>query len=219
MQKEQIAEVLTRFPSLAALTPEEWQEEGISITMVPANFTIDEGEFLENAPLILDGLVRIFKLSSDGREVTLYRLSAGECCPLIASSILGETVYEASACVEKPSMVLNVPTKIYKKWIEKHQGFRQYIFQSFARRLIIMSNLIDDINFKSIRVRISEYLIEHTGAENNSLAITHDQLAIELGTAREVISRTLKKMEKEGLLRVARGQITDIQRSKLPVVE
>ncbi|MED1797360.1 Crp/Fnr family transcriptional regulator [Brevibacillus porteri] len=219
MQKEQIAEVLARFPSLAALTLEEWQEEGISITTVPANFTIDEGEFLENAPLILDGLVRIFKLSSDGREVTLYRLSTGECCPLIASSILGETVYEASACVEKPSMVLNVPTKIYKKWIEKHQGFRQYIFQSFARRLIIMSNLIDDIHFKSIRVRISEYLIEHTSAEDDSLAITHDQLAIELGTAREVISRTLKKMEKEGLLRVARGQITDIQRSRLPAVQ
>lgn len=219
MQKDQIAQVIARFPSLAALTPEDWQEEGISVTMVPANFTIDEGEFLENAPLILDGLVRIFKLSSDGREVTLYRLSAGECCPLIASSILGETMYEASACVEKPSMVLNVPTKIYKKWIEKHQDFRQYIFKSFARRLIIMSNLIDDIQFKSIRVRISEYLIEQTIADNDSLAITHDHLAIELGTAREVISRTLKKMEKDGLLRLARGQITHIQRSRLQTAE
>ncbi|MFD0586451.1 Crp/Fnr family transcriptional regulator [Paenibacillus sp. GCM10027627] len=215
IHKEQIKEVVARFPSLAALTEDDWQEEGLSIEVVPANFSIYEGNYLESAPLILDGSVKIYKLSSDGREVTLYRLGSGQCCPLIASSILGESPYDASACVEKPSKLLIIPTHLYKKWVGEHQEFRQFIFKSFAQRLIIMSKLIDDINFKSIRERISEYLIDKTSQDNDSLSITHDFLAIELGTAREVISRTLKKMENDQMLRVVRGEITHIQRSQL----
>ncbi|MGG4443309.1 Crp/Fnr family transcriptional regulator [Brevibacillus fortis] len=215
MQTQQIEDVITLFPSLADISPQDWQEEGISIVSLPVNYIIHEGEFLKNAALVLEGTIRMYKLSGSGREVTLYRIHDGQCCPLMASSILEETEYEASACVEKPTTVLFIPVPIFQRWMDNYKSFRQYIFKTFAGRLIIMSNLIDSMFFKSIRSRISAYLLVMTNADNDSLAITHDNLSIELGTAREVISRTLKAMEKEGLLRLTRGQITHIQRRQL----
>lgn len=215
MQTEQIENVIMRFPCLADISHEDWQEEGITITTLSVNHVIHEGEFLESAALILDGTVRMYKLSGNGREVTLYRINDGECCPLMASSILGETAYEASACIEKPTTVLFIPVHIFQKWMNNYINFRQFIFKSFARRLLIMSDLIDSMFFKSIKSRIAEYLLKMTSIDNDSLSITHDHLSIELGTAREVISRTLKAMEKEGLLTLSRGQITHIQRQKL----
>ncbi|UHA72506.1 Crp/Fnr family transcriptional regulator [Paenibacillus sp. 481] len=215
MQAQQIDDIIKLFPSLADVTQEDWQAEGISIVTLPVNQVIHEGEFLKSAALILDGTVRMYKLSDSGREVTLYRISDGECCPMMASSILGETAYEASACMEKPTTVLFIPVRIFQMWMDKYLRFRQYMFKTFARRLIIMSNLIDSVVFKSIRSRIAEYLLKMTSDDNDSLSITHDTLSIELGTAREVISRTLKTFEKDGLLRLTRGQITHIQRQQL----
>ncbi|MBH5319822.1 Crp/Fnr family transcriptional regulator [Paenibacillus sp. GSMTC-2017] len=215
MKTEQIELVIKLFPSLSDISIEDWNEDGISIASLPVDHVIYEGEFLEHAALILDGTVRMYKLSDSGREVTLYRISSGECCPMMASSILGESVYEASACIEKPTTVLFIPVRIFQKWMNNYLGFRQYIFKTFARRLIVMSNLIDSVVFKTIRSRISEYLLLMTSSDNNSLSITHDVLSIELGTAREVISRTLKSMENDGLLRASRGQITHIQRERL----
>ncbi|MCR8842678.1 Crp/Fnr family transcriptional regulator [Paenibacillus sp. SC116] len=215
MQSEQIKDAITCFPCLADISDEDWNEDGISVVTLPANHIIHEGEFLESAALIMHGTVRMYKLGENGREVTLYRIHDGGCCPLMASSILGETAYEANICIEKPTKVLFVPARIFQRWMGTYMSFRQFIFKSFAERLIIMSNLIDNMVFKSIRIRIFEYLLEKTTAEHNTLTITHDHLAIELGTAREVISRTLKGMEKEGLISLSRGQITNIQHDQL----
>ncbi|MCP1308053.1 Crp/Fnr family transcriptional regulator [Paenibacillus tyrfis] len=218
MQKHQIEDVITRFPFLADISPEEWKEEGISIVSLPVNSVVYEGEFLKSTALILEGSIRIYKLSDSGREVTLFRISNGECSPLMAAGILGRSEFEAWACFEKPTTILIVPIQISQEWMDKYKGFRQFILRSFAFHLNNLSNLIETMNFKSIRTRISKYLIEKTSNDNDSLAITHDILAIELGTVREVISRTLKSMEKEGLLRLERGQITHIQHRKLLVL-
>ncbi|MFD2614832.1 Crp/Fnr family transcriptional regulator [Paenibacillus gansuensis] len=212
---EQIQYIVSRFPSLKDISTEDWGMEGITVMSMPPAEVIHEGQILEHAALILDGTVRIYKVGKSGREVTLYRVNDGECCPLMMSSILGESEYEASAAIEKQTTLLFLPIGIFRIWMDKYKNFRQFIFQMFARRIIIMSNLLDNINFKSIRSRIAEYLYERTSENSDAIATTHDTMSIELGTAREVISRALKGMENEGLLQLSRGKVTHIQRSRL----
>jgi CRP/FNR family transcriptional regulator len=135
----------------------------------------------------------------------------------MTSSILGESEYEASACVETTGLVLLIPVEIFRDWTDRYRKFRQFIFKSFGKRIVIMSNLLDSINFKSIRGRISELLIEMAKEADNSdtLHITHDSLSVELGTAREVISRSLKGLENEKIIKLSRGKITITNRSAL----
>lgn len=212
---DRIPYIVSRFPSLSDIRIEDWNNEDISILELQPGFQIDEGKLLERAVLVLEGTVRMYKISAGGREVTLYRIRSGECCPLMISSILGETEYEASASLESSCVVLAFPVHLFRDWMDRHRSFRQYIFKMISKRLITMSNLLDSISFKSIRGRIAEFLIEKTDDTSDSLAITHDTLSIELGTAREVISRTLKSLENEGLLKLARGRINDIRRDEL----
>nr|WP_167276382.1 Crp/Fnr family transcriptional regulator [Paenibacillus lupini] len=181
------------------------------------NYIIEEGQFLEYVVMVLEGTVRMYKVSSSGREITLYRIHSGECCPLMSSSVLGESEYEASACVETAGLVLMIPAEIFREWTDRYRNFRQFIFKSFARRIVIMSNLLDSINFKSIRGRISEFLIQMANQTDNSntFHITHDSLSVELGTAREVISRTLKELEREDIIQLSRGRNTIRNRSAL----
>ncbi|RNB84710.1 Crp/Fnr family transcriptional regulator [Brevibacillus fluminis] len=215
MRNDQIEEVIQLFPFLSAISTNDWNQEGVEIVSLPVHFVIPEGKLLNHAALILEGAVRMSRLGTNGREVTLYRLTNGECCPLMMASILGESAYEASACIEKPTRALVIPVPLFFVWLDTYKSFRQFVFQTFAKRLILMSNLIDSMKFKSIRTRIAEYVLEKTTDECNVLTITHDQLSMELGTVREVISRTLKGMEREGMLRLGRGQITHIQRHQL----
>ncbi|AJY75096.1 Crp/Fnr family transcriptional regulator [Paenibacillus beijingensis] len=212
---EQVPRIVERFPSLSGITEQDWSHEGITVMELQPGHVFEEGKFLDHAVLVLEGTVRMYRISGSGREITLYRLNGGECCPLMMSSILGETEYEASAWIEKRCAVLVIPVYVFRDWMDRYKSFRQYIFQTFAKRLIIMSNLLDSINFKSIRARVAEYLVRLTEDGNDTLAITHDTLSIELGTAREVISRTLKSLENEGLLQLSRGRISNIQRRGL----
>ncbi|NQX58241.1 Crp/Fnr family transcriptional regulator [Paenibacillus qinlingensis] len=217
MLAEHLAQIISIFPSLADITEQDWNQDGIHVIQMEPNYIIEEGHFLEHVVLILDGTVRMYKISTSGREITMYRIQSGECCPLMSSSILGESAYEATACVETAGLVLIIPSGIFREWVDHYRNFRQFIFKSFAQRIVSMSNLLDSVNFKSIRGRISEFLIHKTEKTGNTdtLHITHDSLSIELGTAREVISRTLKGLEKEEVINLSRGKITIVNRSAL----
>ncbi|WP_169081629.1 Crp/Fnr family transcriptional regulator [Paenibacillus sp. PL91] len=210
-----IPQIISLFPSLSDISEQDWNTKGIEVLEIMPNFIIQEGHFLEHAVMLLEGTVRMYKISSSGREITLYRINGGECCPLMISSILGESEYEASACIEKPCLALLIPIFTFRDWMDQHRNFRLFMFKSLANRIIIMSNLLDSINFKSIRGRISEYLIQMTMGSSGTLSITHDAMSIELGTAREVISRTLKLLEKEQLIALSRGKISIINRDGL----
>ncbi|NHN31749.1 Crp/Fnr family transcriptional regulator [Paenibacillus agricola] len=212
---DQVPHIVSLFPSLSDISLEDWSAEGIAIVKFQPSHVIEEGHFLQHAVLLLEGTVRMFKISGSGREVTLYRIHSGECCPLMMASILGESEYEASACTEEPGVALAIPVYVFRDWMDRYKSFRQFIFKMFAKRLIIMSNLLDSINFKSIRGRIAEFIVQMTEDGATSLDMTHGTMSIELGTAREVISRTLKSLENEGLLRLSRGRIYQIKRQEL----
>lgn len=217
IRSEHLSQILSLFPSMADITEEDWNQGGVNVLQMEPNYIIEEGQFLEFVVMVLDGTVRMYKISPSGREITLYRIHGGECCPIMTSSILGKIEYEASACVETPGLVLMIPAQIFRNWTDRYPTFRQFIFKSFAKRIILLSSLLDSINFKSIRGRVSEFLIQLANQSGNTdiLHVTHDSLSVELGTAREVISRTLKGLEKEDIIKLHRGKITIINQRAL----
>ncbi|NOU93703.1 helix-turn-helix domain-containing protein [Paenibacillus sp. LMG 31456] len=209
MHNTRIQQIISLFPCFSSLSAHDWQASDIVTVDSSTKHSIIEGHLLQHALFILQGSVRIYKTNPMGREVTLYRIQGGECCSLMICSILGETEYEASADVESATELLVVPVPLFKQWLDQqqHKPLKQFIFKQITRKVIDVTQLLDDIAFKSIHHRLADFLLQRSSDRSKHLAITHEQLSSELGTAREVVSRTLKDLERRGVLRLGRGRI------------
>lgn len=157
---------------------------------------------------LLEGTVRVFKNSEEGREVTVYRVSPGELCLLSLNSLLGGDTYPASAKCDTLTKGLMITAQQFHHLMEESRGFRDYVLQALVERLTDTMSLISDITFRRLDLRLACLLgqqFERSGGM--PLQITHAQLACELGTTREVISRILKEFERQQCIFLNRGQI------------
>lgn len=207
MEKQEINRIRNIFPCFNSIDSNELNYTQIVKADPETPHPIHEGHRLQHAAFLLSGSIRIFKISNSGREVTLYRVKPGEFCVLMMACILGETEYQASASIEEPSELLIMPVERYKEWLNNYKALREYAYQLFIHRMLAVSNLVDDIAFTPVDVRIAKILYRQTTEARNTIYATHEQLAIELGSAREVVSRILKEYEKMGILLLSRGKI------------
>jgi CRP/FNR family transcriptional regulator len=157
---------------------------------------------------LLEGSVRIFKNSEEGREVTVYRVSPGELCLLSLNSLLGGDSYPASAKSDTLTKGLMITAQQFHHLMENSRGFRNYVLQALVERLTDVMSLISDVTFRRLDLRLACLLgqqFERSGGM--PLNITHAELACEMGTTREVISRILKEFERQQCISLNRGQI------------
>ncbi|GAB4180334.1 MAG: Crp/Fnr family transcriptional regulator [Calditrichia bacterium] len=159
-------------------------------------------------PLVLSGSIRVYKIGDIGREVTLYRIEEGQSCILTTSCIITNSSFPAIAETEKSTDVFVIPASIFKKWINEYLPWRNYVFHSIGKRIEDVIETVEEVAFKRVDHRIfdllySRYKKEHTGILN----LTHREIANEIGTAREVVSRILKDLENKGIIEMSRGQI------------
>lgn len=206
------------FPCFSELSKQDWEVAKIAKVSPASPHSIREGHELQHAMFILSGSIRIYKISNSGKEVTLYRVRGGECCVLMMASILGETEYEASVHIETETDVLLFPVDNFRKWMYMYKSIRQMIYRQFIVRWTDVANLLEQIAFCSIHERISGFLIERQttlGPSSNIIEITHEQLAIELGTSREVVSRALKEFSDKGAILLQRGKIYIVDLKKM----
>ncbi len=157
-------------------------------------------------PMVMKGKLRLFRLSEKGREMTLYRIGEGELCILAAICALGDTEYDFTIEAEKDSVLAIIPPDTFKELLYRSDAFRIHVFNALASRLILSIETIEMLIFMSIEERLIEYLQRSANAAGE-VKITHEQLAIELGSSREVITRQLQKMEEKGILSLKRGKI------------
>lgn len=157
-------------------------------------------------PMVAKGRLRLFRISDKGREMTLYRINEGQMCLLAAVCAMGDTQYDFSIEAEKPSTLLIIPPEIFGQLFARSQPFRTYMFNELAKRLITSVETIEMLVFSSIEERILEYLRQKAG-KTGEVKVTHEKMAVDLGSSREVITRQLKKMSEKGLLRLGRGKI------------
>ena len=168
-----------------------------------------EGEGCGRIGFLESGVVRVFKLAESGREITLYRIGAGESCILSMSCALSNPIHQASAVVERDARVLAVGVRDFQTLMERSHAARDYVFGQLASRLTAVMLLVEEIIFHKVDVRLARILFDHAAQHRSApLRRTHEELAVELGTAREVISRILKDFERTGAVQLSRGMLT-----------
>ncbi len=165
-----------------------------------------EGDVCSAIAFILSGEVRVYKIGETGREITLYEIGPGDTCILNASCILAQTSYPANAVATSDVDALLVPSAAFQKIVLRHEEMRDFIFTLLSQRLANVMELVEEVAFGRMDERLMQYLIEKS--DNNSLETTHQKIANDLGTSREVISRLLKDFERKRQVRLSRNSIT-----------
>jgi CRP/FNR family transcriptional regulator len=157
----------------------------------------------------LAGRSRVYKLSDSGREILLYRVDAGETCVLTTTCLLGRSHYPASTVVEEAVRDVMIPAATFHQLMVESEVFRRFVLGNYGDLISDLIVLVDEVAFHSIAVRLTGLLLQAPGGIVTS---THQQLADELGSAREVVSRHLKEFERNGWLRLGRGRIEMLDR-------
>lgn len=172
-------------------------------------FYFHEGHSCSRIALVGDGDIRVFKRGESGREITLYHVERGQTCILTASCVLAQTAYPATAIVDSDASAIVFPADIFRDWVGQNEIIRQFVFASLASRMEGVLSLIEELTFRKLDERLLEFLSSKvdTKSSQNGIQMTHEEIAIELGSAREVISRLLKDFERRGLLIRRRGNI------------
>lgn len=182
-------------------------EAGSQIVSVPAGTQIfAPGQTADNLWLLLDGTVKVQQTSETGRDVFLYRVHAGESCVLTTACMLAFEDYAAEGTCETDVTAVAIPRQTFDDLVAKSPVFRQFVFRAYARRITDLFALIDDIVFQRMDVRLASRLLELADADDVVHA-THAVLGTELGTAREVISRTLSEFQRRGWVEQSRGEV------------
>ncbi|WP_442755438.1 Crp/Fnr family transcriptional regulator [Methylocystis sp. JAN1] len=168
------------------------------------------GDQCVHFPLIVAGTVRVQRVTESGREIVLYRVSTNETCILTTASLLSDDAYSAEGIAETDVTAYIVPAERFANLMSVSASFRAVVFDGYSRRIATLMSRIEEIVCTRINVRLAERLLALRGADNR-ISVTQQALAADLGTAREVVGRTLKSFERSGWVKLSRGgaEITD----------
>lgn len=180
----------------------------------PGRDVFAEGDRIDAIPLLVSGVVRVYQVGGSGREVTLYRFHPGESCVLTANAILSQQSFPAIATVEEEAEAVMIPADVFRDWVDRFPIWRNFFFELVSQRLASVMQLVEDVAFRRLDRRIAQLLAERV-ALSNPITITHQEIADELGSSREVISRILDDFASQGFIETARGEIKVVAESRL----
>ena len=160
----------------------------------------------------LAGKSRVYKMSTGGREILLYRVGAGETCVITTTCLLGSSDYPASTIVEEPIRDVLIPAAAFHQLMIDSAVFRKFVMTNYGALISDLIVLLDEVAFHSLDARLAKVLLD---AKSPQITRTHQQIADELGTAREVVSRQLKRLELKGAVSLGRGQVEIVNRGAL----
>lgn len=205
------------FEGLERLPPELRRAllAGSKVESIPAGTQVFEpGKSSDRLLLLLRGRVRVQQKSDTGREVFLYRVHAGESCVLTTACMLAYEDYAVDGIAETDLRAVVIPRDTFDNLVARSKVFRTFIFKAYSRRITDLFALIDDIVFQRMDVRLASRLLDLAG-DGDTVRATHQVLANELGTAREVITRTLSEFQRHGWVEQARGEVRLLGRAGL----
>lgn len=189
--------------------------EHSNIQGAPAGTVIAEkGSYCHGLALLLAGELRVAMNSEDGREITIYRIHKGRICPLSAACVLGDFKGNTvTVTAETDVKVIWVSRQFFTRSFAECEPFYRFVTNDISNRLFEATEVVDSIAFVPVRKRLAQLLYSTSNEGRSPIYITHEGIARELGTAREVISRELKGFERLGILTLSRGRL-DIKNSK-----
>ena len=191
------------YPMLATLDLATLLADTAVMQLPLGTLVFDENQPCLGFPLILSGSIRVIKTAASGRELQLYRVLPGESCILTSSCLLGHTRYQARGVVDENVEMVLLPVKVFDTFLVQHTVFRSYVFSLFSDRLTDLMTLVSAVAFQKLDQRLAALLISKTAP----LHCTHQALADELGSAREIVSRLLKNFAEQGWVKLGREHI------------
>lgn len=174
----------------------------------------ESGKASSNLLFLLEGTVRVQRTSETGREIVLFRALAGESCIMTNACLFAYQVNTAEGIAETPVRAASIPKQLFDELLAESSTFRDFVLSAFSKRITDLFQMVDEIAFKRLDVRLAEKLIELAN-EQGIVATTHQKMSVELGTAREVVSRQLKKFQQNGWVDVSRGKVNILNRPEL----
>lgn len=188
---------------------EKLYQYGITKNYQEGDIILDENASIRSIPIVMKGMLKVIRTEEDGREILLYYIKVGESCIM---SFLGGMHNEKSivkAEIEENAEILFLPLDKVSLFIKEHPEWLDYIFRLYHKRFEELLDIINAIAFKKVDERLLNLLQKKSGLTNSeTINTTHEQLANELGTARVVVSRLLKQLEEDGILKLGRNKIT-----------
>ncbi len=183
------------------------------LLLIPAGATLfSEGSPCTGFPILLEGSVKVVKQASNGREILLYRIVTGQSCLISSSCLLGNIKYNARGITESSVKLLLIPTLEFNQLIVRYPRFREFVFNLYSERLSELMQLVEAIAFNRLDQRIAKLLLDRPEAP---IQASHQQIADELGSVREIVSRLLKNMVNQNLISLSREQILILDRENL----
>lgn len=202
------------FPQFESDLILELESNGIVKTFAPGEQIMRTGQYIKSTVIILDGLVKLYKEDNEGNEFFMYYLQEGNACAL---SMVCAAKNETSMIMAKtltPTTVLLVPTQLMDQWMVQYKSWYYFVLETYRTRFEELLETIDQIAFRALDERLEFYLKKNREATGeNVLFISHQEIANELNSSREVISRLLKKMEQQGKVSLGRNQVEIIDLS------
>lgn len=187
---------------------ENIEKYGIQKEVKAGDVVMEYGQFIKSVPLILNGCIKVMRRDDEGKELFLYYLYPGETCAMSLTCCMANQKSEIRAVAEEDSEFIAIPIQYLDLWMHEYNDWKNLVIQTYSNRFRDLLNTIDNIAFRNMDERVEEYLFSKTQAlQTSTINITHQEIATELGTSREVISRLLKQLEKKGKIALGRNKI------------
>ena len=202
-------ELIRHYPSLASADRSEL--DALPVASVPGGALLfDVGQPCQGFPLVLDGEIKVSRQSSEGRSLELYRVVPGEICLVSSASLFGHKALAATGVTARASRLGLLPPPLFSSWLAL-PAFREAVLGLFAERMADLTALVDAVAFRRLDQRLAAALL----GRGQDVPVTHQALADELGTVREIVTRLLHRFERDGWITLSREHIHIIKSAEL----
>lgn len=202
-------EIKTHFPTMNHPDLIQAIEENATVMEVAAGTTImDIGGYFKVMPLVTKGAIKVLREDDEGGELFLYFLNPGQSCAMTVQCCMAHAPSQVRAIAEDDTEFIGVPVRFMDEWIRKYSGWKDFILHTYSDRFTELLHTVDSVVFNNLDERLLEYLGEKSKISASSVInTTHQEIADDLHSSREVISRLLKQLEKHGKIKLSRNKI------------
>jgi CRP/FNR family transcriptional regulator, anaerobic regulatory protein len=197
-----------RFPFFEKGLIDEISKEGEWISLENGDELMSEGKFIRSFPIVLEGLIKVCRKDAEGREVLLYYLNPGQVCAMALTCCMGRMQSNISAYAEEETEIIRIPVECLDRWMVNYTTWKEFVMHTYRNRFDELLTTIDGIAFRKMDERLEKFFIDRYKVTGDTIFIgTHQEIANNLVTSREVISRLLKQLEKTGKIIIGRNKI------------
>jgi len=209
------------FPALQKNRDKAWRSmagKAMRMQVKRGSVLFRDGDACNGYVLVVSGSVRVQKIDPQGHEIVLYRVEEGQSCMLTTTCLLAHQQYPAEGVAETDVDLVLLPLDAFDTALTESPLFRQFVMANIGHRISDLMLLLEDVAFGRKDVRLAAFLLKSVKQHGNVLEFTHRQLAVELGTAREVVSRLIKDFERQGMVALGRNKITILQPDRIRAI-